>query len=223
MPARVFLRSVLAVASTSCRRRSPPARPRGHFVPYPPDGASVEAAADRLRSNSPYGMPSTSVHEAHPGHHWHLAHLAATQSRPLARCSPRGTSPRSGPALYAKQMMREQAFFHDSRHGLGQVDLAARLFRAARMVVDPSLPLGEMPVEEATAFMATRTALGLDTDRAEVTPLLRLADAGAVAPDRGAGDPPDGAGVERRPAHLPRPAQLHRGLPLGIAERLLRS
>jgi uncharacterized protein (DUF885 family) len=47
-----------------------------------------------------------------------------------------------------------------------QVD--ARLFRAARMVVDTSLHMGEMTVEQAVDFMSTRASLSEPTARAEV-------------------------------------------------------
>ena len=166
-PAPVFLRSFLAVAFYIPPPPFAPGAPRGHFfVPYPPDGASPEAVTDRLQSNSRFGMPTTAVHEAYPGHHWHFAHLAATQRRPL-RAVFRTPYFTEGWGLYAEQMMRDAGFFADPRHELGQVE--ARLFRAARIVVDTSLHLGEMTVEEATAFMSTRTALGPDTAAAEVT------------------------------------------------------
>ncbi len=165
-PAPVFMRGVLAVAFYIVPPPFAPGPPRGHFfVPYPPDGASPEAVLDRLQSNSRYGMPSTAVHEAYPGHHWHFAHLAATQRRPL-RAVFRTPYFTEGWGLYAEQLMRDAGFFADPRHQLGQVD--ARLFRAARMVVDPALHLGEMTVDEATEHMTTHTGLGPDTARAEV-------------------------------------------------------
>jgi uncharacterized protein (DUF885 family) len=42
------------------------------------------------------------------------------------------------------------------------------LFRAARIVVDTSLHLGEMTIDEATEHMSTRASLSPDTARAEV-------------------------------------------------------
>jgi uncharacterized protein (DUF885 family) len=166
-PAPVFLRSFLAVAFYIVPPPFAARPPRGHFfVPYPPDGASPEAVTDRLQSNSRFGMPTTAVHEAYPGHHWHFAHLAATQQRPL-RAVFRTPYFTEGWGLYAEQMMREAGFFPDPRHELGQVE--ARLFRAARIVVDTSLHLGEMTVEEATEFLSTKTALGPETAAAEVT------------------------------------------------------
>ena len=52
-----------------------------------------------------------------------------------------------GWALYAERMMREQGFFTDLRHELYQYE--ATLFRAARIVVDTSLHMGEMSLDEA--------------------------------------------------------------------------
>ena len=47
-----------------------------------------------------------------------------------------------GWALYAERMMREHGFFDDLRHEMYQYE--ATLFRAARIVVDTSLHMGEM-------------------------------------------------------------------------------
>jgi uncharacterized protein (DUF885 family) len=166
VPSPGFARSSMAVAFY---KEPPPLRsgpPIGHFfVPYPPADATPEEVLDRLRANSRFGIPSTSVHEAYPGHHWHFAHLAATQTRALRSAF---DSPYffEGWALYVEQMMRDAGFFTAPVHQLGQVE--ARLFRAARMVVDTSLHLGEMTVEQATEHMTTHTAMPPDTARAEV-------------------------------------------------------
>jgi uncharacterized protein (DUF885 family) len=71
-----------------------------------------------------------------------------------------------GWALYTELMMREQGFFTDERHVMGQLD--NRLFRAARIVVDTSLHSGDMTFDEAVAFMLERTSLSEPTARAEV-------------------------------------------------------
>jgi uncharacterized protein (DUF885 family) len=63
-------------------------------------------------------------------------------------------------------MMREQGFFTDPRAELCQVD--ARAFRAARVVVDTSLHLGEMTILEAVDHMSTKASLSPETARAEV-------------------------------------------------------
>ena len=165
VPSPPFQRPVLAVASYM----QPPAfsdRMLGHFfVPFPPDGASDDEVQKRLASNSYPGIPTTAVHEAYPGHHWHLVMSKANPSR--VRQVFRTPYFSEGWALYAERMMREQGFFTDLRHEMNQYE--ATIFRAARIVVDTSLHLGEMTWDEAVEFMTTRTGLTEPTARAEVT------------------------------------------------------
>jgi len=166
VPAPVFARATIPVAFYV---EPPPFAgrpPVGHFfVPFPPQDATAAEVVDRLQANTRFGIPTTSVHEAYPGHHWHFAHLAATSTRPI-RSAFGSAYFVEGWALYAEQMMRDAGFLRDPVHQFGQVE--ARLFRAARMVVDTSLHLGEMTVDAATEHMTTRTALPPDTARAEV-------------------------------------------------------
>ncbi|MEO6715488.1 MAG: DUF885 domain-containing protein [Mycobacteriales bacterium] len=164
VPSPPFQRPILAVASYN----SPPAfKPSmtGHFfVPFPPDGVSAEEAQQRLATNGYHSMPSISVHEAYPGHHWHLTHLQSG-SRVIRKIM--GTSYfAEGWGLYTEEMMRQEGFFTDPRDELCQVD--ARIFRAARVVVDTSLHFGEMSFEDAVTFMSTKASLSEPTARAEV-------------------------------------------------------
>lgn len=164
-PSPPFQRPVLAVASY----QDPPPfsdSMRGHFfVPFPPDEASDDEVAKRLESNSYPSIPSTSVHEAYPGHHWHLV-MAKLNPSPVRQVF--GTSYfAEGWALYAERMMRESGFYDDPRHVLYQYE--ATLFRAARIVVDTSLHLGEMTHEEAVQFMLAHSSLTEPTAIAEVT------------------------------------------------------
>jgi uncharacterized protein (DUF885 family) len=164
-PSPPFQRPVLAVASY----QDPPPfsdSMRGHFfVPFPPDGASEAEIAKRLESNCYPSIPSTSVHEAYPGHHWHLV---MAKLNPSAVRQVFGTSYfAEGWALYAERMMRESGFYDDPRHVLYQYE--ATLFRAARVVVDTSLHLGEMTHEEAVQFMLEHSSMTEPTAIAEVT------------------------------------------------------
>ena len=163
-PSPPFQRPVLAVASYASPPAFSPSR-RGHFfVPFPPDGASPEEIQQRLENNSHAGIPTTAVHEAYPGHHWHLVTMKAHPS-PI-RQTFRTPYFSEGWALYAEHMMREQGFFTDLRHELYQVE--AMLFRAARIVVDTSLHSGDMTLEEARRFMVERANLTEPTAQAEV-------------------------------------------------------
>jgi uncharacterized protein (DUF885 family) len=164
-PSAPFQRPVLAVASYV----APPSfaeTMRGHFfVPYPPDGASEEEIAKRLESNCYPGIPTTAVHEAYPGHHWHLVMAKGNPSH-LRQWF--GTSYfAEGWALYAERMMREAGFYDDLRHVMFQYE--ATLFRAARIVADTSLHLGEMTHDEGVAFMMANSSLTEPTAIAEVT------------------------------------------------------
>jgi uncharacterized protein (DUF885 family) len=165
VPSPPFQRPVLAVASY---QQPPPFSDRmlGHFfVPFPPDGASDDEVQKRLASNAYPGIPTTSVHEAYPGHHWHLVMSKANPSR--LRQAYRTSYFSEGWALYAERMMREQGFFTDPPQEMYQYE--ATIFRAARIIVDTSLHMGEMSWDEAVAFMTEHTAKTEPTARAEVT------------------------------------------------------
>jgi uncharacterized protein (DUF885 family) len=164
-PSPPFQRPVLAVASYF----QPPAmRPslEGRFnVPYPPEGTSAEELAQRLADNSYPSMPTTSVHEAYPGHHWHFAWMQA-KANTLRRLVTTSYFV-EGWGLYTEVMMREQGFYTDPGQELCHLD--ARIFRAARIVADTSLHCGDMSFDEAVTYMHENTGLTESTARAEVT------------------------------------------------------
>jgi uncharacterized protein (DUF885 family) len=173
-PSAPFTRAMLAVAHYMM---PPPfagagpsgARPGHFFVPYPPEGATPEQVAARLATNNRHGAWSIAVHEAYPGHHWHFARLAADaaagDARPL-RFVFGSAYFVEGWGLYAEDLLRREGFFRTPEQELCQRDF--RLFRAARVVVDTSLHLGEMTIEEAVEHMSTRSSLSRDTAQAEV-------------------------------------------------------
>ncbi|MDP9393356.1 MAG: DUF885 domain-containing protein [Actinomycetota bacterium] len=169
VPSAPFTRGMLAVAHYI---QPPPfsGRALGHFfVPYPPEGATEDQVRQRMATNSRNGLWSITVHEAYPGHHWHFAWLAAGQAvgrtRPL-RSVFGSTYFVEGWGLYSEDLMREQGFFRTREQELCQRDM--RLFRAARIVVDTSLHLGEMSVDQAVEHMSTKASLSAETARAEV-------------------------------------------------------
>ena len=173
VPSAPFSRAMLAVAHYMA---PPPFAPPGttsgvghFFVPYPPDGASPEQVDARLATNNNHGAWSIAVHEAYPGHHWHLSWLSSRAggggSRPL-RFVLGSTYFTEGWGLYTEDLLREQGFFRTPEQELCQRDY--RLFRAARIIVDTSLHLGEMTVEEAVDFMSTKASLSRETAQAEV-------------------------------------------------------
>jgi uncharacterized protein (DUF885 family) len=164
LPSPPFQRPVLAVASYSAPPMFRPSATGTFFVPFPPDGTPDADVQKRLETNSRHSIPAISVHEAYPGHHWHLV---TVQQRARRIRKVLGTSYfTEGWGLYAEKLMRENGFFTDPRHELCQLD--ARIFRAARIVVDTSLHVGDMSFEEAVTFMSTKASLSEPTARAEV-------------------------------------------------------
>lgn len=164
VPSPVFQRPVLGVASYN----SPPAfsdRWRGFFfVPFAPDGASEAEVTGRLANNAFGSIPTVTAHETYPGHHWHLV---MRKSNPSAVRRVYGTPYFSeGWALYAERAMREQGFFDTPIQELHHLN--ASLFRAARIVVDTSLHMGEMSFDEGVRFMVDRAAMPEAVARAEV-------------------------------------------------------
>ena len=82
--------------------------------------------------------------------------------------------------------MRERGFFTEPLHELYHLD--ATIFRAARIIVDTSLHMGEMTFDEAVTFMSDKAALP-EPARRRGRPLLLVAHAGLVLPDRLPRDP----------------------------------
>jgi len=163
-PSPHYQRPIQAVASYN----QPPAFSdslHGHFfVPYPPDGTPPEEVQKRLEGNCSAGIPTTAVHEAYPGHHWHL--VMAKQNRSAIRRTHFTSYFAEGWGLYAERVMREQGFFTDPRHLLFQYE--ATLFRAARIVVDTSLHMNEMTFDQAVDFMVKNGNLTPPNAKAEV-------------------------------------------------------
>ena len=163
-PSPHFQRPIQAVASYN----APPAFSdsfHGHFfVPYPPDGTPAEEVQKRLEGNCSAGIPTTAVHEAYPGHHWHL--ITAKQNPSPIRRTHFTSYFAEGWGLYAERVMREQGFFTEPRYLLFQYE--ATLFRAARIVVDTSLHMGEMTFDEAVDFMVKNGNLTPPNAKAEV-------------------------------------------------------
>jgi uncharacterized protein (DUF885 family) len=163
-PSPHYQRPIQAVASYN----QPPAFSdslHGHFfVPYPPDGTPPDEVQKRLEGNCSAGIPTTAVHEAYPGHHWHL--VMAKQNPSHLRRTHFTSYFAEGWGLYAERVMREQGFFTDPRHLLFQYE--ATLFRAARIVVDTSLHTREMTFDEAVDFMVKNGNLTPPNAKAEV-------------------------------------------------------
>jgi uncharacterized protein (DUF885 family) len=165
VPSPSFLRPMFVVPFYGAPPAMTASRTGYHFVPYTPDDATPEQVEQRLRTNAYALLPTTAVHEAYPGHHWHLSWLAGNP-RPARKVF---TTPyfMEGWGLYSERMMREQGYFAEPAHELAHVDF--RLFRAARIIVDTRLHCGDMTVEQAEEFMTTKYTLTAGTAKGEVS------------------------------------------------------
>jgi uncharacterized protein (DUF885 family) len=163
-PSPPFQRPLLAVASYATPPAFKPTLTGHFFVPFPPDGTSDEEVQQRMATNSFHMIPTITAHEAYPGHHWHLTWMQGND-RPLRKMV---STPyfSEGWGLYAERVMYEHGFFTSNEEVLGHLD--ARIFRAARIIVDTALHTGEMSHDDAVKFMTSNTALSEATAVAEV-------------------------------------------------------
>jgi uncharacterized protein (DUF885 family) len=165
VPSPSFQRPVLSVASYMSPAPLSASRIGHFFVPFTPDSFTPEQVEQRLRTNARSQLATIAVHEAYPGHHWHLSWLAA-QDRTVRKVY-RTPYFSEGWALYAEKLLREHGYFTQPAQELAHVE--ARLFRAARMIVDTALHCGDMTVQEAEVFMSTKASLTPGTATGEVT------------------------------------------------------
>jgi hypothetical protein len=160
----VFLRKLLPYAAYNPPGPFEP-RQRGLFYVTPVDSSlSAEEQEKQLRGHSAHTIPIVALHEAYPGHH-----LQLTRSN-LCRNKVRRVIWNNlfveGWALYCEEMMKEAGFYTDARTRLCQ--LKETVWRAARVVVDVGLQLGEMSVDEGIDFMMREVSLERVNATAEV-------------------------------------------------------
>ncbi|MEU0569836.1 DUF885 domain-containing protein [Nonomuraea sp. NPDC005983] len=164
LPSAEYTRPILSVAHYLAPPPLSSSRTGVFFVPYTPDGFTDEQVRQRLRTNSRAQMPSIAVHEAYPGHHWHLSHMASnTRTVRNVFRTPYFTE---GWALYVEKVLHEQGYFDTPATELAHLD--CRVFRAARIVVDTALHCEDMTIEEAETFMSTKASLSPGTAQGEV-------------------------------------------------------
>lgn len=134
------------------------------FVTDVVPGMSEREVRDKLRAQN-YGWISViALHEGYPGHH--LQNVYARRSpRPLRR-EFSNTYFGEGWALYAEHWMRRQGLFAEADERLAQLQM--RLWRTARVIVDPSLHTGRMTYEEAVRFLVDEVGLTRTAAEAEV-------------------------------------------------------
>jgi uncharacterized protein (DUF885 family) len=164
IPTPEFERAVIPYAAYM-----PPAayepRQKGFFYVTPVDAdAPPEEREQKLAGHNRVKVPVVALHEGYPGHHLQLcwANRVASRMRREFHSNPLI----EGWALYCEEMMREQGFYREERIVLGQKK--DTLWRAARVILDPSLHTRGMTFDEAVAFLVDEVALERVNAEAEV-------------------------------------------------------
>ncbi len=120
---------------------------------------------EKLRTQNNGWISVIALHEGYPGHH--LAAVYARRNPNRLRRLGGNTYYGEGWALYAEHWMARRGLFADNPDGqLGQLQM--RLWRTARVIIDPSLHTGRMSYEDAVRFFMDEVGLERSAAEAEV-------------------------------------------------------
>ena len=130
---------------------------QGYFwVTPPPDEAG-------LRDHARATIPAVAAHEGYPGHHLQMTSVNRIPS--LTRRAIRSPVMIEGWGLYTEQLMADVGYYDDAAR-LAQ--LAMRLLRALRIVLDMELQSGELTYQAAVERAVSVARLEESTARSEV-------------------------------------------------------
>ncbi|MBI4512767.1 MAG: DUF885 domain-containing protein [Gemmatimonadetes bacterium] len=127
---------------------------RFFVTPVEPRWRKEEIEA-KLRGHNYGWITVVSVHEGYPGHH--LQYVKAFRNASVVRKIFSNTYFTEGWGLYSEEVMGRHGFYADPDARLAQ--LRMRLWRAARVVIDPSIHSGRMTYDEAVRFLVERVGL----------------------------------------------------------------
>lgn len=159
VPTPAFLRALIPSAAYSNPGPLDPHQVGIFFVTAPDRSRGEEAYRANLGQH--YGIESTCVHEAYPGHHVQLcwANRAGSRSRQMAD----HIVFMEGWTLYCEQMMIEQDWFDAPLLKLNY--LADQLWRAYRMVIDVGIHTRKLSIAAAVRMLID--GVGFTRERAE--------------------------------------------------------
>jgi hypothetical protein len=126
---------------------------------------SAEEVRQKLRTQSNGWISVIALHEGYPGHHLQAVYTRRNPSR--VRRMGGNTYYGEGWALFAEHWMARAGLFTDNPDGqLAQLQM--RLWRTARVIIDPSLHTGEMTYAQAVQFFVDEVGLERTAAEAEV-------------------------------------------------------
>ena len=135
------------------------------FVTDVVPGMTPDQVAEKLRTQNNGWISVIALHEGYPGHH--LAAVYAQKNPRRLRRRGGNTYYGEGWALYAEHWMARSGLFDGNPDGqLGQLQM--RLWRTARVIIDPSLHTGAMSYDQAVQFFVDEVGLERSAAEAEV-------------------------------------------------------
>jgi uncharacterized protein (DUF885 family) len=134
----------------------------GRFFVTPVDTlASPAEQASKLRGHNYGWITVVALHEGYPGHH--LQYVRAAKQPSALRKVYGSEVFGEGWGLYAEELMYQNGFYPTPLARLTQ--LRMRLWRAARVIIDPSIHTGRMSFDDAVRFFVDSVGL----ERADAT------------------------------------------------------
>lgn len=135
------------------------------FVTPVEDGWTNEQVQSKLRGHNYGWITVVALHEGYPGHH--LQYVRAAKQPSMLRKIYGSDVFGEGWGLYAEELMYQNGFYPNPLARLTQ--LRMRLWRAARVIIDPSIHTGRMTFDEAVSFFVDTVGLERADAGAEVT------------------------------------------------------
>lgn len=135
------------------------------FVTDVVPGMTPDAIREKLRVQNNGWIEVIALHEGYPGHH--LQESYALRNPRKLRHEMDDSYAAEGWALYAEHWMARRGLFKDSNDGrLAQLQM--RLWRTARVIIDPSIHTGAMTYDQAVDFFVNEVGLERSAAEAEV-------------------------------------------------------
>jgi uncharacterized protein (DUF885 family) len=134
------------------------------FVTDVVPGMTPQQVDDKLRAQNLGWIAVIALHEGYPGHHLQNVYARSNGRRLRRRFG--NTYYGEGWALYAEHWMQREGLFINTDQQLAQLQM--RLWRTARVIIDPSLHTGRMSYQEAVQFFMDEVGLTRSAAEAEV-------------------------------------------------------
>lgn len=129
-------------------------------------GTPADVAEQKLKGHNFAKLPVTALHEGYPGHHLQLVWSNRQKTIPRRMGAHLSTLFIEGWAFYCEEMMEQMGYIGKPIERLGR--LSDQLWRAARIIIDPSIHTKGMSAREAVNFLVDKCRLEPANALAEV-------------------------------------------------------